>query len=163
MIAGLQRFSSPVLVPAVRPPSTNHRHPRAMRDLTIGEVARQAGVSVQTVRYYERRGMLPAPRRAESGYRKYPPETVSAIRFVRRAQHLGFTLAEVEELRALRDRRDHQPVHAMAIRRLEGVEQDLRRLAQAKEKLQALLQACDRAASDLSCALLRALDEEKDA
>jgi MerR family mercuric resistance operon transcriptional regulator len=68
----------------------------------IGELARGAGVNVQTVRYYERRGLLDEPRRRESGYREYPADTVARLRFIRRAQELGFTLAEIGDLLALR-------------------------------------------------------------
>ena len=68
--------------------------------MRIGEVARQAGVNVQTLRYYERRGLLREPARRSSGYREYPPHTVRLIRFIKRAQELGFTLAEIEIGRA---------------------------------------------------------------
>ena len=63
-------------------------------EFTIGHLARDAGVKVQTVRYYEERGLIPAPRRSPAGYRLYGPEYVERIRFVKRAQELGFTLAE---------------------------------------------------------------------
>jgi DNA-binding transcriptional MerR regulator len=70
--------------------------------LTVGEVARMAGVNAQTVRYYERRGLLPEPPRRSSGYRAYPLETVSLIRFIKKARELGFSLGEVGGLLALR-------------------------------------------------------------
>src|SRR2546422_2080942 len=68
----------------------------------IGEVAAKAGVNIQTLRYYERRGILQEPVRRPSGYREYQPETVQVVRFIKRAQELGFTLAEIEELLRLR-------------------------------------------------------------
>ena len=68
----------------------------------IGELARCAGVNVQTVRYYERRGLLDEPRRRDSGYREYPLAAVARLRFIRRAQELGFTLAEIGDLLTLR-------------------------------------------------------------
>ncbi len=68
----------------------------------ITQAARQAGVNVQTLRYYERRGLLPKPARRESGYREYTPEAVLIVRFVKRAQDLGFSLDEVEQLVKLR-------------------------------------------------------------
>jgi DNA-binding transcriptional MerR regulator len=71
--------------------------------LRIGEVAGRAGVNVQTLRFYERRGLLPEPPRRASGYREYAPESVRRVRFIKRAQELGFTLAEVEELLRLRE------------------------------------------------------------
>ena len=70
--------------------------------LRIGELAQRVGVNVQTVRYYERRGLLDAPSRRASGYREYDETAVSRLRFIRRAQELGFTLAEISELLALR-------------------------------------------------------------
>lgn len=70
--------------------------------MKIGELARLAGVNVQTVRYYERRGLLEEPARRASGYREYTPATLERLRFIRRAQELGFTLTEIAELLALR-------------------------------------------------------------
>ena len=70
--------------------------------MTIGELARCAGVNVQTVRYYERRGLLDEPARRASGYREYGAGALDRLRFIRRAQELGFTLTEVGELLALR-------------------------------------------------------------
>ena len=68
----------------------------------IGEAAEQAGVNIQTLRYYERRGLLPRLPRRASGYRDFPDDAVRIVRFIKRAQHLGFSLAEVEELLRLR-------------------------------------------------------------
>ncbi len=73
-----------------------------MGGLTTGQVAKQAHVNVETVRYYERRGLLPEPARRPSGYRNYPPGAVRRIRFIRHAQQLGFSLEEVSELLQLR-------------------------------------------------------------
>lgn len=73
-----------------------------MNGLTTGQVARSAQVNVETVRYYERRGLLPEPTRRPSGYRNYSPDTVRRIRFIRHAQQLGFSLQEVSELLQLR-------------------------------------------------------------
>lgn len=90
-----------------------------METMRIGELARKAGVNVQTVRYYERRGLLPEPERLESGYREYTPDCLDRLRFIRRSQELGFTLAEIEELLNLRT-----DPHTTAA--------DVKRLAQAK-------------------------------
>ena len=73
-----------------------------MRALTIGQVARQAGVGVETVRFYERQGLLDAPPRRASGYRQYAPEMVARLQFIRRAKELGFALKEIRELLSLR-------------------------------------------------------------
>jgi DNA-binding transcriptional MerR regulator len=73
-----------------------------MQTMTIGQLARRAGVGVQTVRYYERRHLLPTATRRASGYREFAPVALQRLRFIRRAQELGFTLAEIAELLALR-------------------------------------------------------------
>ena len=69
-----------------------------MEVLTIGKVARCAGVGIETVRFYEREGLIAEPPRGSSGYRQYPADTVSRIRFIRRAKELGFSLKEVQDL-----------------------------------------------------------------
>lgn len=74
-----------------------------MRLLRTGELARLANVNVETLRFYERQGLLPRPPRRDSGYRAYPPESVDLVRFIRRAQQLGFSLREIKELLALRE------------------------------------------------------------
>lgn len=66
--------------------------------LTIGALAKSSGVGVQTIRFYERKGLLPAPPRRESGYRQYGPKDATRIRFIKRAQDVGFTLSEIQEL-----------------------------------------------------------------
>ena len=88
--------------------------------MRIGEVAQRAGVNVQTLRYYERRGLLPTPMRRPSGYREYLLETVVLVRFIKRAQHLGFSLQDVEELIGLRENpsRNRAAVRAVAVRQM---------------------------------------------
>ena len=73
-----------------------------MDSLTIGQVAKQAGVNLETIRFYEREGIIPEPPRRASGYRQYAPEMVSRILFIKKAQELGFTLREASELLSLR-------------------------------------------------------------
>ena len=73
-----------------------------MEELTIGILAKEAGVNVETVRYYERRGLIDQPRKPRSGFRHYSPDLIDRIRFIKRAQELGFTLEEITELLALR-------------------------------------------------------------
>jgi DNA-binding transcriptional MerR regulator len=84
--------------------------------MRIGEVAAEAGVNIQTLRYYERRRLLPEPARSNSGYRTYDPGTVRLVRFIKRAQELGFTLREIEDLIELRQtpRRGAEVRHPMA-------------------------------------------------
>src|SRR5688500_3427625 len=73
-----------------------------MNSLSIGQVAKEAGVGVETVRFYERQGLLEEPERRASGYRRYGKEAVAVLRFIRRAKQLGFTLNEIKGLLALR-------------------------------------------------------------
>ena len=75
-----------------------------MEGLKVGEVAKKAGVNLQTIHYYERRGLLPQPPRTGSNYRAYPEDSVRRVQFVKRAQELGFTLKEIKELLSLRAR-----------------------------------------------------------
>src|SRR5438094_8050761 len=73
-----------------------------MNSLTIGHLARKAGINLETVRYYERRGLLPKPPRNTSGYRMFPSEAARRLRFIQRAKQLGFSLREIQELLSLR-------------------------------------------------------------
>jgi len=70
--------------------------------LTIGQVAKRSGIGIETLRYYERKGLVEEPPRTESGYRQYPEDVVARIRFIRRAKELGFKLSEISELLSLR-------------------------------------------------------------
>ena len=72
-----------------------------MKTMTIGQVAREAGIGIETVRFYEREGLLEKPARRESGYRQFEAEAVVRLRFIKQAQRLGFTLREIRELLAL--------------------------------------------------------------
>src|SRR5262245_28360367 len=96
----------------------------------IGEAAEQAGVNVQTLRYYERRGLLPKPPRRTSGYREFPDEAVRIVQFIKRAQDLGFSLDDVEELLRLRrnSNRNRARIRSLATRRIEDIERRITEL-----------------------------------
>ena len=128
--------------------------------MRTSEVAGWAGVNTQTLRYYERRGLLPEPPRSRSGYRDYPVSAVGVLRFVKRAQELGFTLAEVEELLQLAgggpDRCDRARALAEAhAASLEAKIADLRRM---RASLGELVATCERPRADRCCPLLRAIE-----
>lgn len=112
--------------------------------MTIGALASRAGVSVQTVRYYERRGLLDEPHRRASGYREYGPSTLHRLRFIRRAQELGFTLSEIAELLALRldPHTTAADVKASAEHKIQDVEQKIRDLERIKHALTHLAGRC---------------------
>lgn len=131
--------------------------------LRIGEVAKHAGVNVQTLRYYERRGLLRKPSRTSSGYRQYSSETVQLIRFVKRAQELGFTLKEIKELLRLRgdQRASCSEVRAAAEVKLRDIDNRIESLRRMRGALRILITSCRNNASIRECPILEALDHEE--
>ncbi len=127
--------------------------------MRIGAVAGEAGVNVQTLRYYERRGLLPRPPRRLSGYREFPADAVRVVRFVKRAQDLGFSLDEVDALLRLRNdkRRDRVRIRAVAEQRVRQIDRKIAELQSMKKALSHLLHCC-RAGSTLECPIIEALD-----
>jgi MerR family mercuric resistance operon transcriptional regulator len=134
----------------------------AVPALQIREVAEAAGVNVETLRYYERRGILRAPRRSRAGYRQFPPETVQVVRFIKRAQALGFTLEEIVELLALRRPRAGRcaEVHLAAHAKVSQIDEKIRHLVAIRTALATLADACAANATDLRCPLIEALAQE---
>lgn len=133
----------------------------SQKTLRTGQVAAAAGVNVETLRYYERRGILAEPRRLNgSGFRQYPPEAVKVVRFVKQAQELGFTLAEVEELLSLRKdhRRSCTEVRAAATTKIEDVDLKIRKLRAMKRALTVLVKSCTGRGSTRECPILDAID-----
>lgn len=130
--------------------------------VTIGTVARRAAVSIDTIRYYERAGLLPAPRRRASGYRDYDPGVVERLRFIRRAKDLGFTLEEIRELLALSTDRERgvKSVKRRAEARLDQVRQRIRELQRVQRGLQKLIDTCPGHGALEHCPILRALGRE---
>jgi DNA-binding transcriptional MerR regulator len=126
--------------------------------MLVSEAAEQAGVNVQTIRYYERRGLLPPSARRPSGYRELPAESVRVVRFIKRAQDLGFSLDEVAELLRLRRSRDRVKARAIAGRRLTQIEQKLTELAAMRDALRHLVHTCRDGATP-ACPILEALED----
>jgi Hg(II)-responsive transcriptional regulator len=127
--------------------------------LSTGQLARRAGVGVETVRFYEREGLLAEPGRKASGYRQYEEESVTRLRFIRRAKELGFTLKDIKELLSLR----HGPgapcasVRAKAEAKIEAIELKIRTLRRMKQALARLTAACgERGGAE--CPILETLD-----
>lgn len=129
--------------------------------LKTGEVAARAGVNIQTLRYYERRGLLKEPQRRPSGYREYPLHAVQLIRFIKRAQDLGFTLSEIEDLLLLRSDQESacSEVRAAAEAKIEDIEQKIRHLRAMKRALDVLVASCATEGSARHCPILEALDD----
>ncbi|WP_149193470.1 heavy metal-responsive transcriptional regulator [Luteimonas suaedae] len=130
--------------------------------MKIGELARRAEVGIDTLRYYEREGLLSPPRRLASGYRSYGEDDVARLHFIRRAKTLGFTLAEIRELLALSGRRedDMAGMKAAAADKLVDVETRLAELDRIRDGLKALLASCPGHGALAQCPILHALDED---
>lgn len=132
--------------------------------LTIGKLASAVGVGVETIRFYEREGLLPKPPRERSGYRQYPAEAVARVRFIRRAKDLGFTLKEITELLELRIDPDKScgDVRALAKAKIVDVENKMADLARIKGALEVLAKACRGKGPTSECPILDAIEKEDD-
>ena len=129
--------------------------------MTIGELAAAAHVNVQTVRYYERRGILSAPDRTASGYRTYEAEALDRLRFIRRAQELGFSLEEISELLELRveDPASCPAVEARTRAKLEDVRRKMSGLQRMEAVLERLVSTCAAREPTSECPILETLIE----
>ncbi|MFV0443462.1 MAG: heavy metal-responsive transcriptional regulator [Planctomycetaceae bacterium] len=129
--------------------------------LKIGEVARQADVGIDTIRYYERQGLLAEPERRPSGYRQYDESVVARLRFIRHTKELGFTLNEIKELLALWFNRQTRCEHVrgLAEKKIHNIEEKVRRLNKMKQSLKQIVRQCvDRNQVD-QCPLWLGLDD----
>lgn len=134
-----------------------------MRPLTIGQVARQAGMGVETVRFYERQGLIAAPARTASGYRHYEEQIVFRLRFIRRAKELGFTLKEIKELLALKldPSATCADVRRQAETKIADIDAKISSLKKMRDALEKLSRACDGDGDTNECPILDALDSEE--
>lgn len=131
-----------------------------MQSMGIGALAEKGGVGIDTVRYYERNGLLSPRSRLASGYRRYSEQEVTRLRFIRRAQALGFTLKEIRELLALSAQKDVARVKRSAQRKLEDVQQRLASLQRIRDGLAKLVDACPGHGRVAECPILKALGSE---
>src|SRR2546425_4255984 len=133
-----------------------------MNALRTSDVAKQGGVNLETIRYYERRGLLPKPPRTPAGYRAFGADAVRRLRFIRHAQELGFSLREVKELLALRvdTRTSCADVRKRAEAKLADIDQKLRALRAMKRALVRLTAACVGRGPVSACPILESLDAE---
>jgi MerR family mercuric resistance operon transcriptional regulator len=132
-----------------------------MKNLTIGKLAKQANVNLETIRYYERQGLIPEPPRNESGYRQYSPDAVTRTLFIRRAQALGFSLKEISELLSLRvaPGTTCSDVKARVEAKIVDVEQKIADLTKIKEALLSLVGKCAGKGPIGECPIIEALDK----
>lgn len=131
--------------------------------MTIGQVAIRAGVHVQTVRFYERKGLIEKAPRSASGYRQYTAETVRRIRFIKHAQEVGFSLREIDDLFSLRLDPDTtcSDIQQQALRKVAEIEERMASLEQMKQALTTLALQCGANKTLSDCPILDALDEHK--
>jgi DNA-binding transcriptional MerR regulator len=131
-----------------------------MDSIGIGTLAKRAGVGIDTVRYYERSGLIAPRARLASGYRRYGALEVARLRFIRRAQALGFTLKEVRELLALSAQRDVARVKRTAQAKLTDVNERISALERVRDGLSTLIEACPGHGRAADCPILKALGDE---
>lgn len=129
--------------------------------MKIGNVARQAGIGIETIRYYERQGLLDEPVRRPSGYRQYDESIIARLRFIRRAKGLGFTLSEIRELLSLWFERDASccEVRRRALSKITEIEERIVALQGMKRSLKKLITKCERRGSLSACPLLEGLED----
>jgi MerR family copper efflux transcriptional regulator len=132
-----------------------------MRAISTGQLAKAAGVGVETVRFYERKGLLDAPARKDSGYRQYDAEAVERLRFIRRAQQVGFTLKEIRDLLALRDDPDARraDVRDRAAGKIADIDAKVRDLLAMRASLVGLLESCDGDGPASGCPIITAFGD----
>ena len=128
---------------------------------TIGELAKQAGVNVETIRFYQRRGLLEEPKKPLAGIRRYSQTHVRRIRFVREAQVLGFSLDEVAELLALEDGRNCREAERIGSKKLTTVRDRLVQLKRVEKVLAALVDQCHCNTGKVNCPLIDALEYDR--
>lgn len=135
-----------------------------MSGLTIGRLAKQVGLGIETVRFYERQGLIEPPPRTDSNYRIYPEEEVTRLRFIKKAKGLGFTLNEIKELLFIR----HDPnatkadIKNRTLNKIEDVKQKISDLTRIKMALEHLVSTCDGHGPLEECPILEALDSESE-
>ena len=133
-----------------------------MERLTIGHLAELGGVNLETIRYYERRGLLSKPARTAAGYRQFAPEAARRLRFIKRAQELGFSLDEIRELLALgtQPRQNRASIRVRAQEKIEDIDRKIAALSAMKNTLHELVNQCEQCGPSAKCPIVASLDEE---
>lgn len=130
--------------------------------LTIGKVAAAADVNVETIRFYQRRGLLAEPPKALGGFRYYDSATIERVRFIKRAQTLGFSLEEVNGLLALQQTNACKQTHDAAVLKLQLVEERIKDLNRIRSTLKKLVQQCETCPTTVSCPIIESLSHNWD-
>ena len=127
--------------------------------MTIGRLAKAAGVNVETIRYYQRRGLLAEPHKPQGGHRRYAAAAVERIAFIRRAQQLGFSLAEVKDLLQHSEGTNHRETRRIAERKHASLELHIAQLTRMRKRLKSLIERSVKAAGKGKCPIIGALLE----
>jgi MerR family mercuric resistance operon transcriptional regulator len=130
--------------------------------LTIGKLAKHANVTIETIRYYQRKRLLTEPEKPVSGYRQYPAEAIARIQFIKRAQQSGFTLKEIAELLSL-DGEHCEDVQKMAEQKLQQIDEQLKDLTALRNVLDNLVKGCQQDQSTQHCSLIDAFSNQEGA
>jgi MerR family mercuric resistance operon transcriptional regulator len=125
---------------------------------TISKAAQRAGVGIETIRYYQRRGLIEEPAKPVEGYRLYPEQTIARVRFIKRAQELGFSLKEVKTLVELGDEKCLE-TRDLAVLKLELVETKIRDLQSIEHNLRDLIQHCRARKDDEACPIIFSISQ----
>lgn len=136
---------------------------KAMNIMTIGQIARNSGTSIETIRFYEREGLIEKPPRTESGYRNYRPDVISRLSFIREAKSLGFSLMEIKELLFLKFSPDTNcgDVRSQAEKKILDIEHKIDSLQRMKQALVKLVTACPGSGPTSECPILEAMETKK--
>ncbi len=125
---------------------------------TISKAAQRAGVGIETIRYYQRRGLIEEPAKPVEGYRLYPEQTIAQVRFIKRAQELGFSLKEVKTLVELGDEKCLE-TRDLAVLKLELVQTKIRDLQSIENNLRDLIRYCDTRREDEACPIYYSISQ----
>jgi len=131
------------------------------KELTIGRVAKLARVNVETIRYYQRRGLIAEPDKPHMGYRRYPMEMVKRLRFIKRAQALGFSLEEVSGLLGLEEACACAETRALAAHKVDLIDHKLADLAAMRTALADLVHQCDAGEPAEGCPIIQVLSQDE--
>lgn len=135
-----------------------------MHALTIGQVANEAGVGIETIRFYERKGLLREPPRRESGYRQYDRTVIDQLAFIQQAKELGFSLKEISELLSIKSDAGKvcKDVKQLAVEKLDDIESKIKMLQRMRRSLKRLIDKCPGEGPLSDCPILDALDHKED-
>jgi MerR family mercuric resistance operon transcriptional regulator len=123
-------------------------------NLTIGKLAESSGVNVETIRYYQRRGLLNEPQKPQGSHRRYSTQELKRIQFIKRAQALGFTLNEIEGLLSLQDTRACKETQELAINKLDLIQQKIAGLSVIQNELSNLVKRCKSSDNGTACPII---------